>query len=537
MRLDLWKLLSVSLGILVLGSTSPATAADGSKALRYDFEGGKRYVYEIRIESDTPDAKEILSGQSFYTVKLVHADSGNLTLSNYGKLLVDRQKRPEPADADATPSHRPGKVPSGYLRRPRTPAHPVIYPKYETRREITVDPAGNVLKDSGSSQLPFLLGDLWQLVLDPISPEAKLSWRVKTQARIFCSDFHPWRPTLARTDVKSRSAQRTVSYAIEDTVEKTVIIKKKCKLVTGDKVSDEPFLVQSGEGRIEFDRKAGVPRSLEMEFALTIQLDSGQVDIPTKVSARLWDEDKTREYFREQEEAQEATRAAAIEAAKPRVLGDEELNAALADLASNNVFKVQKAGNLLGNAIPTEERREEVASALEPLLRSPRSMVPQAAAKALIVWGTEKNVPGLIAVLEGRSTTRKQSAMKALAALKDPRGAEALARQLMQQRSRINAATALKSMGSVAEEPVLRLLDYDNGIVLSDACQILAVVGGEKSVGPLQKLRDESGNQAIALNAKRALASITLRCDEAGFRKKSGKKKAGRDSEDESLRP
>ncbi len=78
----------------------------------------------------------------------------------------------------------------------------------------------------------------------------------------------------------------------------------------------------------------------------------------------------------------------------------------------------------------------------------------EAAAKALKTWGDKDNVPGLIALLDSDPPFHPHfvAAMDALVALKDEKGAEAIAHYLADAFQNQNADRGLRAMGSVAEK-------------------------------------------------------------------------------------
>ena len=74
-------------------------AADTS--LRYKFEAGKTYTYQVRIEAQTPEYTETITGETIYNVKLADARSGNLTLTHSATLTPQRQYRQQGGSVQA----------------------------------------------------------------------------------------------------------------------------------------------------------------------------------------------------------------------------------------------------------------------------------------------------------------------------------------------------------------------------------------------------------------------------------------------------
>jgi HEAT repeat protein len=157
---------------------------------------------------------------------------------------------------------------------------------------------------------------------------------------------------------------------------------------------------------------------------------------------------------------------------------------------------------------PANAMRDEVAKALGKLLNDPEDSTRSCAAKALVVWGTSDNVPALIKLLQDRNVFLKSDAIKALAALKDERGAEAIAKQLPLDRH--NASQALQAMGPLSEPYVVPLLEDREEGVRTEACKILASVGTEKSRSALEALA-RTGRGFDAHEAEKALKQIASR--------------------------
>src|SRR5262245_18145374 len=115
--------------------------------------------------------------------------------------------------------------------------------------------------------------------------------------------------------------------------------------------------------------------------------------------------------------------------APPGQVAAGNLDAALADL-HGNVFTARDAARRLAEMRPDEERRAEVARALEANLLRPEVPVREAAAGALAVWGTPDNVPALSKLLDDLFPNVREQALAALAAIKDPDSAEPIAKKL-----------------------------------------------------------------------------------------------------------
>jgi HEAT repeat protein len=193
------------------------------------------------------------------------------------------------------------------------------------------------------------------------------------------------------------------------------------------------------------------------------------------------------------------------------LLSDAELDQLLADVKAAQGFTAARAEERLAKAYPAERRREEVARALEPAATNWDFLVRQNAARALAVWATAESVPTLIKMLDDQLPHCRAEAMTALAALKDERGAAAVAKRLTDHADRANARKALEAMGPVAEKPVADLLTHADYLVRREACDILKTIGTPASTAGLQAVADEDKSPPVKRAAQEALKAIAAR--------------------------
>lgn len=120
------------------------------------------------------------------------------------------------------------------------------------------------------------------------------------------------------------------------------------------------------------------------------------------------------------------------------------------------------AADWLVKAPPVERLQAQVAAALERLTNFPETR--NNAVRALENWATKENVPALAKLLAQDGTPHAEI-MKALARLKDERGAEAVAARLSNFFEREAAVKALQSMGAAAEKALLGCFNHpDQGV-------------------------------------------------------------------------
>jgi HEAT repeat protein len=174
-------------------------------------------------------------------------------------------------------------------------------------------------------------------------------------------------------------------------------------------------------------------------------------------------------------------------------------------------FTAARAEERLAKVYPAEHRREEVARALEPAATNGDIIVRPNAVRALAVWATPDSVPALIKVLDDQAPQCRAEAMTGLAALKDERGAAAVAKRLADHSDRANARQALEAMGPVAEKPVAALLTHPDHLVRREACDILKTIGTSESVAALQTVAGQDKSPPVQRAAQEALQAIAAR--------------------------
>lgn len=180
---------------------------------------------------------------------------------------------------------------------------------------------------------------------------------------------------------------------------------------------------------------------------------------------------------------------------------------ALFQLKSPDLFKRHEAVRQLKGALP-DERRSEVSKALEPLVTDPDFFTRQGAIEALGIWGTRESVPVLLKAMNDQMT--RDAAMEALGRLKDQRAVEPIANRLEVLFDQHQASEALKRMGSMAEEAVLKRLNHPDVLVVLAACDVLQTIGTRRSLPGLQKVI-AGGNIVLKRKAEEAIQAINAR--------------------------
>jgi predicted Zn finger-like uncharacterized protein len=176
----------------------------------------------------------------------------------------------------------------------------------------------------------------------------------------------------------------------------------------------------------------------------------------------------------------------------------ELLTQALAALRSTDGDARLGAAQWLAQATVDPKRSAEVTAALEPVLTDSNLFAREPAGTALCLWATADSIPAVIKCLDNQSPEVKRRAADALANLKDPRGAAALARRLPKLAETSQVGRALEAMGpAVAEKEVVKYYFDSNIIAQQEARRILKAFGTKPGViaeQAAEELRDDGGD-------------------------------------------
>ncbi len=299
------------------------------------------------------------------------------------------------------------------------------------------------------------------------------------------------------------------------------IIKKTYEFQTIDD-KDKPYFRLTGTGNISFSRTRSLPEHLHFELQLQIRSDDGSVvRVPIDViSNRLTDAElaefnqkaanssRTTQTPPKANSLPQATRPA-LANPNPQPAG-EILDQHLATIRNPEANFSQRyiALSAIARMAPEDKRRKDVLDVVEPLLKDSNPSIQTTSIKLFGVWGTEDRASVLIEMAGGFSQSHRWDAMRALGTIGGKKSAEAVVKRLTDETDRLTAARALKEMGSVAEEPVLKLVDHPEEQVRYNVYQILGKVGGPKSEAALKtKAETEPNgfNRAAAGSALREL--------------------------------
>ncbi|HEV3023003.1 MAG TPA: SHD1 domain-containing protein, partial [Pirellulales bacterium] len=255
----------------------------------------------------------------------------------------------------------------------------------------------------------------------------------------------------------------------------------------------------TGNGDLEFDKKAGLFRSLDMKYSIVVTHSNVSITVPVSLTYRYVPEE---EMAKREEKARlasiEARKQAEIQAAKakkeaearaeaarPKPLTAETRAAALKDLKSADIGVAKEAAKRLAHALPGENR-DEISAALVHAMKGADDWADAEFLGALDVWGTDNCERAVIFCSKSGTWFVRDKAIDILGKKFTNQAAiDALAAQFHNNHGA--AAAALKKIKSPAvEEAVLPFIKDVDFWLRNDAIGVLQEVGGQKSLRALK---------------------------------------------------
>ncbi len=262
-----------------------ATAAQ-AEPLRYRWAADGQFVYDVEITADLPDAVETLTGKIVYQVKSTDSPS---KITYRGGLTKATKKKPNASSSGPRgPFDDVFGPPAGFGSPFDRPVNP-FKGLEQTTNEVIVSSTGSILAMEGSSQLPYLLGNLSLLVFEPLSETEQANWKVESGVSITEKNdrgerFGPFDPFARRGGPdKTIAAGESTSFVKEGEQGELSTFQRTFKL---NSPGDGTSFTIDGTGRWVFNTKLGMSESLEFQQKLTIKSDNVSVNVPVSIKYR-----------------------------------------------------------------------------------------------------------------------------------------------------------------------------------------------------------------------------------------------------------
>lgn len=365
-------LLYRSLALLGLVLASPSHSAAGEQ-LRYKIEPEQVIPYTVKIEVETPNSVDTLSGIFSITGKQLDAETITLNYSG-GLSKSSKAKRSSNGPGGFGPG---GFGPGGFgppMGRPGGfPSSPFDQPTFRgltnTTSELVITKSGSVKSMRGDSQLPYLLGNLSLFPFEMLPDNETNQWQSGTQLTITSksdsdSRFGPrFGPFANNNDEKTKTGgDETASYQIVDAKTNLVSITKTYSLTSPSIGKDDPGFKVNGTGNWIFNRAEGISESLNFKSEMVISEDNTDVRIPIKIEWKRMPLPEYQAILKERQDKLAALQAEAkinrekaARAAKEKEgkqLATNEKRTILADLNSSDWPTISRKLRDLRNFVP-----------------------------------------------------------------------------------------------------------------------------------------------------------------------------------------
>ncbi|MBC8354388.1 MAG: hypothetical protein H8E66_20525 [Planctomycetes bacterium] len=273
------------IGLCLVAVCLVATTAQ-AEPLRYRWAADAQFVYDVQIVADVPDAIETLAGKIIYEVKSTDQPS---KISYRGGLKKTTKKKPSSASSSRGGPFgdvfgRPPGFGSPFARQ-SNPFKGLGH----TTNEVMVSSTGSILAMEGSSQLPYLLGNLSLLVFEPLSETEQTNWKVEggvtiSEKKDRGESFGPFDPFARRGGPdKTMAAGESTSFVKEGAQADLLSFKRTFRL---NSPGDDTGFSIDGTGRWVFNTKLGMSESLDFKQKLTISKDNVEIVVPVSIKYR-----------------------------------------------------------------------------------------------------------------------------------------------------------------------------------------------------------------------------------------------------------
>jgi hypothetical protein len=192
----------------------------------------------------------------------------------------------------------------------------------------------------------------------------------------------------------------------------------------------------------------------------------------------------------------------------PEIPADADpLTKSLLQLKSADNFRKKDALQRLTRVKPTNKQKE-VLEAILPLLDHDDDDLVKHAVRVLAVWHSPEALAKLSDLVNDSRVFLRWEIIKALGKYDEPKAAEALIERLKEDGHQ--AEEALRSMGQVAEPPLIALLRNPDADLRKKACEVLKFVGGAATLKAMKSIPPDP-EFFVRVAAQDAIKMINLR--------------------------
>ncbi len=336
------SLLFFLLCLAIVVNLCATTNAQETNKLAYTIPQGHKLSYEFEINIDSGEEVISYTGITSYTVDSTTEQQLRLTYSG-GLREFSKPKQ----------TRRSSSFPFGPRSFPSLPAIPSIFGRHNflgrtsTTNQITMTIHGRVLTLDGSSQLPYLLGNVSLIPFEPLPEEGLKKWSagsgvtISEQAEDRRFPYRPFGPLVGQTSDSVQAASETTNFEIKSSDANSIVIEKKYELSTPDTGDRETFQMK-GVGTWTFDTSLHAPSSSAMKYTLVVKDRNTSTTFPIDVKFTYVTEERLAKLAADAKAASEkaAKLAAERKIAAEAPLSEQETAALIADLKSGDHSKM-----------------------------------------------------------------------------------------------------------------------------------------------------------------------------------------------------
>jgi hypothetical protein len=412
------NLIRFGVAILVLGSAAPWAEAQNAPKLRYGFQTGREYPYDVKIVVQLGDIEETAL-EGVLTYNILSTTDQQIVFKQVGRLATHTKAlRSQPVG----PRGRGGPPRIG---RPSFPIGPRGFggPRFGPSgpEGTTIDRQGRRILSRELTHLPFLLGEQEMLMIEDLPTEGKPSWAVQGGALVEEKApggppfGGPLRPSVTTSE---RGASERSDYRLLDRGPDVYRISKTYHLQTGPEAGVKAKFNMNGTGELQFDAKEGLFKSASMKHTIVVSAENITLTVPVTVTYRLMTPEEYAAHKVQEEKQREETKAkfdaAAAKAKAAASFAPGERAKLLKDLGSNNPALQTAAAHRLAN-VPADDQAGGIAKALARVVSyGANDWVKGAAVNALVVWAAPEAEAALVQASQSENHLIREPALKAL---------------------------------------------------------------------------------------------------------------------------
>lgn len=429
-------------------------------------------------------------------------------------------------------SERSSKQADNRFGMPRIPSIQNGLPFRIGDGQMRFDARGELLESEGETDLPYTVGCLPSLMIEPLDANGQNFWSEEGQVTLATETspfgmhsrlFQPPRglgmPPGFPGSQQVREAKFRRGYRIVERKGNLIIIEKTYAFRTLDD-EDAPYLSIEGKGRLTFDQQRGCVTAMDYKQTAKRNIDNVSVSIPMRVS---FSQLSPKDFVAEQlplaiRQAKRDLQTQRTEQDAAGLSGEELIDDLLRRISrqmASGERSLTTEISQLGDVDVVPSRRSQVCKLLLQIVASDEFSGGFVAMQTLEKWADASCAPALLKLLESSDHLTSAGAARILGNLGEPSAAKPLANALAGGGIMAHdAAQALKKLGPAAEEAVIGLLDNSDEHVRRQACEVLGEVGTARSVKALQAIVDAASGNQFSLeshNAERAIAEIRRR--------------------------